>query len=143
MTSTKTRFEFSLDSGLADQLNARAEKQGISKSDIVIQAVKAFLERRTEDELAQLMTKRFDALAHDLGTIRNDLGAARNDRMQIKSDTAKILENVPRIIDRLNAKLPPPDSKMCPTRRGRFFASIGRIASALVFAEPENERRNW
>jgi hypothetical protein len=143
MTSTKTRFEFSFDSGLAEQLNARAEKQGIAKSDIVVQAVKAFLERRTEDELAQLITQRFDTLAHDLGHIRNDLGAAQNDRAQIKSDTAKILENIPRIIDRLNAKLPPPDSRIYPNRRARFFASIGRIASALVFVEPENERRNW
>ncbi len=143
MTSTKTRFEFSLDSGLADQLNARAEKQGSSKSDIVSQAVKAFLERRTGDELAKLITTRFDSLAHDLGFIRNDLEAARNDRMQIKSDMEKILESTPRIIDRLNAKMPQPDSRMYPTRRGRFFASIGRILSALVFAKPENERRNW
>ena len=141
--NTKTRFEFSLDTALAEQLNARAEKQGSSKSDIVSQAVKAFLERRTEDELAQIMTNRFDSLAHDLGHIRNDLGAARKDRMQIKSDTAKIFENIPHIIDKLNVKLPLLDINIYPSRRRRFFAFIGRIVSAIVFVEPENERRNW
>jgi BioD-like phosphotransacetylase family protein len=142
MTGTKMRYEFSLDSDLAALLNTRAKKQGAAKSDIVIQAVKAFLERRTEDELAHILTKRFDAISHDLGSIRNDLEAARGDHRQMKSDMAKVLENLSEISALLNARLPTPSCDKQPSRRVHFFNSIGRIVRNIVFYEPENERRN-
>lgn len=142
MTSSKTRYEVSLDIDLAAQLNARAKKQGASKSDIMLQAVKAFLERGTEEELAPLIAKGFEGLSRNFNDIRHELESARHDRAQMKSDGAKIIENLSLLNNRLNTKLPPPDTIMCPTRRGRFFGFIGRIVRGIVYSEPRHEGWN-
>lgn len=44
MPSTKTRLDFLADSDLAARLNARVEDRGTTKTEILVQALKSFLD---------------------------------------------------------------------------------------------------
>ncbi len=137
MTSTKTRHEFLLESDLSAQLNALAQDPSTTKTDIIVQAIKVFLERGTESEFAQLTAKRFDTLARDLDGVRSDLETALHEFERVRSDVTIILESLTLFIRfsiMLNAKVPQPDADTQAIGQERFlkFADqVGRRVARL------------
>jgi hypothetical protein len=124
MTSKKTRHEFLADAAITAKLNALVQS-GATKTDIIVQAIKAFAERDDESEFSCFTAKRFDTLSHEieavrqsLEAVRRDLESARQDRMEMESDVKTILENVTLIYSRATAKMPPPSEELRPSSHG-------------------------
>ncbi len=68
----KRRHEFYLDANVSEQLNALAAKPGASKTAIMSDALRAYLERRGANELDQRFRARLDRLSMQLGRIERD-----------------------------------------------------------------------
>lgn len=68
----KRRHEFYLDRDVSEQLNALAAKPGASKTAIMSDALRAYLERRGANELDQRFRARLDRLSMQLGRIERD-----------------------------------------------------------------------
>ncbi|SJZ31005.1 Ribbon-helix-helix protein, copG family [Enhydrobacter aerosaccus] len=68
----KRRHEFYLDADVSEQLNALAAKPGASKTAIMSDALRAYLERRGANELDQRFRARLDRLSMQLGRIERD-----------------------------------------------------------------------
>lgn len=68
----KRRHEFYLDQDVSEQLAALAAKPGGSKTAIMIDALRAYLERRGANELDQRFRARLDRLSMQLGRIERD-----------------------------------------------------------------------
>jgi predicted transcriptional regulator len=68
----KRRHEFYLDKGMSEQLAALAAKPGSSKTAIMSDAVKAYLDRRGTSELDERFRGRLDKLSMQLGRIERD-----------------------------------------------------------------------
>jgi len=68
----KRRHEFYLDADVSEQLNALAAKPGASKTAIMSDALRAYLERRGANELDQRFRARLDRLSLQLGRIERD-----------------------------------------------------------------------
>lgn len=68
----KRRHEFYLDADVSEQLAALAAKPGASKTAIMSDALRAYLERRGANELDQRFRARLDRLSMQLGRIERD-----------------------------------------------------------------------
>ena len=68
----KRRHEFNLDEDISERLAALAAKPGASKSAIMIDALRAYLERRGANELDERFKVRLDKLSTQLGRIERD-----------------------------------------------------------------------
>jgi hypothetical protein len=68
----KRRHEFYLDADVSEQLSALAAKPGASKTAIMSDALRAYLERRGANELDQRFRARLDRLSMQLGRIERD-----------------------------------------------------------------------
>jgi len=68
----KRRHEFYLDADVSEQLNALAAKPGASKTAIMSDALRAYLERRGANELDQRFRARLDRLSMQLSRIERD-----------------------------------------------------------------------
>lgn len=68
----KRRHEFYLDADVSEQLNALAAKPGASKTAIMSDALRAYLERRGANELDQRFRARLDRLSMQLGRLERD-----------------------------------------------------------------------
>jgi predicted transcriptional regulator len=68
----KRRHEFYLDADVSEHLSALAAKPGASKTAIMSDALRAYLERRGASELDQRFRARLDRLSIQLGRIERD-----------------------------------------------------------------------
>ena len=145
MNSTKIRHEFLLEANLSAKLNALSKNPSTTKTDIIVQAIKAFLERGTESEFVQRTSKRFDTLTRDLEDIHRNLEAAQHDREQMRFDVTVIRESLVQFIRfniMLNAKLPPPDKDtqaIGQERFLRFVDQVGRRVAELNLSSKSND----
>jgi hypothetical protein len=69
----KRRAEFYLDEDLAERLGKLAAKPGSSKTAIMADALKAYLDRRGASELEEQFKTRLNKLSQQLGRIERDL----------------------------------------------------------------------
>ncbi|MDD4617492.1 MAG: hypothetical protein PHW76_10400 [Alphaproteobacteria bacterium] len=126
MTSKKIRHEFLADAAVSAKLNTLV-RSGATKTDIIVQAIKAFVERGTETEFSRLTAKRFDvfsrehaAIRQDLEAVRRELEAERKGRGQMEADVKTILEETSTIRGMATAKLPPDSKELQIPSRGFF-----------------------
>ncbi|MDD3183314.1 MAG: hypothetical protein PHD48_11010, partial [Alphaproteobacteria bacterium] len=112
MTTTKTRHDFLADADVTKLLAELVQGSGATKTEIIIQSIKAFAERGNDSEFAQRTAKRFDTLSHQLEALRQDLEAARQERAQTQGDVKTILEKLTPVSDPPREKIPPPDFDM-------------------------------
>ncbi len=70
----KPRHHLYLDDELTERLEALAAKPGSSKSAIVADALRAFLDRRGARELDDLLKVRLDRIGNHLNRVERDLG---------------------------------------------------------------------
>lgn len=68
----KRRHEFNLDEDLSERLAELADRPGASKSAIMTDALRAFLDRRGASELDDRFKVRLDRLSTQLGRIERD-----------------------------------------------------------------------
>jgi hypothetical protein len=101
MTSTKTRHDFLADADVTALLNELVQGAGVTKTEIIIQSVKAFAERGNDNEFAQRTAKRFDTLSRGLESVRQGLGTVRNDLESIRHDQKKMQSDVTMIYESL------------------------------------------
>ena len=152
MPTTKIRHEFLADADVTARLNELVQNSGVTKTQIIIQALKAFTERGIETEFSQRTTKRFDILSHELGTIRhdlatvqNDLEAARRSRESIQSDVTLTVESQLaffRWCMEMTAHFPPPDTEKqdVAAKRWKSFADfVNRKIAALKKTSPDEK----
>ena len=126
MTSKKTRHEFLADAAITAKLNTLVQS-GATKTDIIVQAIKAFAEHGNESEFSRFTAKRFDTLSHEIEAVRQSLEAVRRDlestrksRMQMEADVKTILEKVAFIHNKATAKMPPDSKEFQIPSRGFF-----------------------
>ena len=126
MTSKKTRHEFLADANVTAKLNTLV-RSGATKTDIIVQAIKAFVERGTETEFSRLTAKRFDifsrehaAIRQDIEAVRRELEAERQAREQMQADVKTILEKVAFIHNKTTVKMPPPSEELRAPSHGFF-----------------------
>lgn len=68
----KRRHEFNLDEDISERLAVLASKPGASKSAIMIEALRAYLDRRGANELDERFKARLEKLSTQLGRIERD-----------------------------------------------------------------------
>jgi hypothetical protein len=155
MTSIKIRHEFLADADVTEQLNELVQNRGVTKTDIIIQALKTFSERGIENEFSQRTAKRFETLSRELETVRHGLAAVKKDlevahhtREKMQSDVTMILQSLVvfvRFSMTMSANIPPLDKnkQALGHERLRWFTEQvdRRIAAAAKPApSPQNDK---
>ncbi len=70
----KSRHHFYIDKGLIERLNQVAAKPGVTRSAIVEDGLRAYLDRRGANELDDRFKHRLDRLSLQLGRVERDVG---------------------------------------------------------------------
>jgi archaellum component FlaC len=127
MTNRKIRHEFSADAGVSARLKELVQKSGATKTDIIVQAIKAFAERSKDNEFSRMIANRFDILSHEIEAVRRDLEAVRHDLEamqqsgeQMQADVKTILDKVAYISSAVSSKTPLPSEVLRPPSHGLF-----------------------
>jgi len=148
MASTKTRHDFLADADVTKLLAELVEGSGATKTEIIIQSVKAFAERGDDSEFAQRTAKRFDTLSRGLEAVRSDLKAIRQDRDEVRDQMKLILTSIEVFVSMsllLSAHVPSPNDDLRATARKRlhvFNEEVDRkIAKGKATDGPVEEKK--
>ena len=128
MSDTKIRHQFLLDPITSEQLNALARSPGATKTDIIAEAIKAFLERGSESEFAQLSALRLDKIGRDLETIRQELDTVRHEVDTIREGLAGFAHYG----FLLSAGVPSPDEKLHDIGQKRFLKFVTHVGELMA-----------
>jgi hypothetical protein len=130
----KPRHHFYLDTVLADRLDAHVSRTGASKSSVVTDALRSYLDRRGAKELDDLLGVRLNRLARDQQVLLESLALFIRYQLTV------------------TAPLPEADQAALAVGQDRFAAFIAqvgrRIASGrgfsheLLASETQSEARN-
>jgi len=149
MPNMKTRVDFMADSDLVARLNVLVEDRGTTKTKLLVQALKIFLERGAESEFVQLTAKRFDTLSRELAAVRQELEVARREREQIHTDETMLLQGFASFVwcfFSLTSHIPPPDDEKKAVRDRRhnlFWEDVGhRMAKTEAASVASKKKAN-
>lgn len=152
MASTKTRHDFLANADVTALLAELVEGSGATKTEIIIQSIKAFAERGNDSEFAQRTAKRFDMLSREHEAIRNELGTIRNDLKSISRDQKKIQYDVTFTCESLlvfvrfcmvmsgQFSVPERDKEAIGQKRLRWFAGEVERKIAAATTPPPNPK---
>jgi Arc/MetJ-type ribon-helix-helix transcriptional regulator len=127
-------LRFRLPRPVSERLEQAARGPGVYKSDIVRDALTAWLDRKGSDELDLRFAKRLDRISNQLARIE------RNGRIELES-----LALFVRYMLAVNAPLPEEDEASRAIARDRFTAFVDRVArqvagGRLSFLPEEDDR---
>ncbi|HML92961.1 CopG family transcriptional regulator [Methyloceanibacter sp.] len=117
----KPRFNLYFDEEVASQLEALAAKPGASKSAIVADALRHYVNRRGSHELDEALKIRLDRLSRESGLIRRDV--------QILTESLALFV---RFYLTLNAHTPEPDKAARAVGQERFQRFIDQVGRHIA-----------
>lgn len=117
----KPRHHLYLDEALTEQLEALAAKPGTSKSAIVSDALRAYLNRRASRELDDMLKIRLDRISNQLSRIERD------DHVLLESLALFIRYQLT-----ISAPLPEADAAGRALGRDRFEAFVAQVGRQLA-----------
>jgi hypothetical protein len=146
MMDKKVRFEFLIEPDLAARVNALAKEPGATKTDIIVKAIKVFLERGIESEFAAQTAMRFDRLSRELESVNRQLAVfqqgyevAQSDRKRILRGgqlTYEILRRFVRLSLELSAHIPMPEGDAKAVFQERWGKLADQVNSQFTSDEP-------
>lgn len=117
----RIRHHLSLPKHLSDRLEALTREPGVTKSNIVAEALSAWLKRRGADELELRFAERLNRISRQLGRIE------RNGHIELES-----LALFVRYMLTINAPLPEGDAAGRAIGRDRFAAFVQRVGEQVA-----------
>jgi hypothetical protein len=117
----KPRFNLYFDEEVARQLEALAAKPGASKSAIVADALRQYVNRRGAHEIDEALRIRLDRLSRENGLIRRDI--------QILLESLALFV---RFFLTLNAHTPEPDKATRALGQDRFHRFIDQVGRQIA-----------
>jgi len=139
MMDKKVRFEFLIEPDLAARVNALAKEPGATKTDIIVKAIKVFLERGIESEFAEQSAMRFDRLSREVESVRHNLGTMQNNLenfRQMGRGTHEILKYLVRLYVALSAHIPMPEGETKDIFHERYEKLADHVNRRLANEEP-------
>jgi predicted DNA-binding protein len=121
----KPRHHIYLDDELSERLDALAAKPGTSKSAIVSDALRAYLDRQAFRGIDTLLGQRLDRISNHLG--------------RLERDGRVLLETVALFVQyelTADAPRPEPDKAMQAIGRDRFDAFIAQVGRRIASGRP-------
>ncbi|MCM8731975.1 CopG family transcriptional regulator [Hephaestia sp. GCM10023244] len=117
----KVRYQLFLEPRLADRLEELAARPGVARSDILVEALDAWLSRQGGHDLDDRFGRRLDRISHQLGRTDQDL--------QVLLESLSLF-----IHDQfcLNARLPEPDAAARAVGRDRFQKFIDKVGRRMA-----------
>ncbi|NCC22017.1 MAG: CopG family transcriptional regulator [Alphaproteobacteria bacterium] len=125
MNNRKIRHQFLLDRGTSARLNALAQGPGATKTDIIAEAIRAFLERGSDPEISQVIAPRLDRISRDVDAVRQELGILQREVETVREALAGLVH----FSLVLHAKLPPFDMDQQAIGYKRFINFSTKVAS--------------
>lgn len=148
MTEKKVRFEFLIEPDLAAQVNALAQEPGTTKTDIIVQAIKVFLERGIESEFAAQTAMRFDRLSREVQSVNRLLTTFQQGHEKAESDLKRILrggrlnheilKRFVRLSLELSAHIPMPEGDTKAVFQERWGKLADEVNSQFTSDEPSS-----
>ena len=120
MTPMKFRQNLYIDQALSDALDDLARKPGTNKSQIVSDALAAYLARRGAREVDDLLKRRLDRISREIGHVRRDIEV--------------LLESLSLFVRyqlTVTAPLPEADSAARAVGRERFEAFVTQVGRQI------------
>lgn len=128
MMGKKIRHQFLLDVGTSERLNALARGPGATKTDVIAGAIKTFLERGSDTEIAQLSTQRLDRISRDVDVVRQEL---KNLRREVET-VREALASIAYFAFLLSANVPFPDKDAQAAGHKRFLRFNAHVTQLLA-----------
>lgn len=122
----KVRYQLFLEPRLAERLEALAAKPGVARSDILVEALDAWLTRQGGHDLDERFGVRLDRISKQLGRAERDIEV--------------LLESLSLFVHYqfcLNARIPEPDAAARAVGRDRFQKFIDQIGRRMAGGEAE------
>ena len=115
------RFQITLPSDLSDALDRLTAKPGVSKSAIITDALRSWLDRRAASELEERFSMRLDRMTKSLARIERD--------MHIQLETLGLF-----VLYELTVSAPLPEDDMVARSlgRARFDEFVNRVGKRLA-----------
>jgi hypothetical protein len=147
MASTRKRHDFLADADVTKLLAELVEGSGATKTEIIIQSIRAFAECGNDSEFAQRTAKRFDTLSRELQAVRNDLEATRRDHKKMQCDatfTREYLAVFVRFCMVMSGHFPVPegDKEAIGQKRLRWFEEQVERRIAAATTPPTTSKDN-
>lgn len=128
MGGKKIRHQFLLDAGTSERLNALARGPGATKTDVIAEAIKTFLERGSDTEIAQLSAQRLDRISRDVDAVRQEMKSLRREVETVR----EALAGFALFSFLLTAKTPSPDKDDQAIGRKRFHNFTAHVTQLLA-----------
>lgn len=123
----KVRYQLFLEPRLAERLEDLAAKPGVARSDILVQALEAWLTSQGGHDLDERFGVRLDRMSLQLGRAERDIQV--------------LLESLSLFVHyqfTLNAQIPEPDVAARAVGRDRFQKFIDQIGRRMAAAKPSS-----
>lgn len=124
----KVRYQLFLEPRLADRLEELAARPGVARSDILVEALDAWLTRQGGHDLDERFGVRLDRMSQSLGRAERDI--------QVLLESLSLFVHYQFC---LNARVPEPDAAARAVGRDRFQKFIDQIGRRMAGAGGDAE----